>query len=291
MPKPFIKWVGGKTQILEEVINLFPSEINNYYEPFVGGGSVLIGMLSKGVKVNGKIYASDINTTLIGLYKNIQSNCDLLIEEANKLKEVFSNIMGTAVNREPTTLEEATTSQESYYYWIRSLFRNIPSENKMGVRASAMFLFLNKTCFRGMYREGPSGFNVPFGHYKNPAILEEDKIRELSLLLKDVMFSNCSFEEALSKLQPGDFVYLDPPYVPENRTSFVGYTSDGFDKHEKLFSICKEMPAKMLLSNSKVKLVTDSFADEKYKIKIISCKRSINSRNPESRIDEVLITN
>ena len=291
MPKPFLKWVGGKTQILEEVINLFPSEINNYYEPFVGGGSVLIGMLSKGIPVTGKIYASDINTVLIGLYKNIQSNCDELIEEVNTLKQVFSNISGTTVNRKPTTLEEATTSPESYYYWTRSVFREIPEENKMDVRASAMFLFLNKTCFRGVYREGPSGFNVPFGHYKNPAILEEDRIRELSILLKDVIFSNCSFEEALSKLEPGDFVYLDPPYVPENITSFVGYTSDGFDKHEKLFGICKEMPAKMLLSNSKVKVVLDSFADEKYKIKIISCRRTINSRNPESRIDEVLITN
>lgn len=291
MPKPFLKWVGGKTQILEEVISLFPSEINNYYEPFVGGGSVLIGMLSKGIPVSGKIYASDINTVLIGLYKNIQTNCDALIEEVNRLKEVFSNITGTTVNRKPTTLEEATTSRESYYYWIRSLFRNIPQESKMDVNASAMFLFLNKTCFRGVYREGPSGFNVPFGHYKNPAILEETRIRELSVLLKDVVFSNCSFEEALSKLEPGDFVYLDPPYVPENITSFVGYTSDGFDKHEKLFSICKEMPAKMLLSNSKVKVVLDSFADEKYKVKIISCRRTINSRNPESRIDEVLITN
>jgi len=291
MPKPFLKWVGGKTQILEEVISLFPSEINNYYEPFVGGGSVLIGMLSKGIPVSGKIYASDINTVLIGLYKNIQTNCDALIEEVNRLKEVFSNITGTTVNRKPTTLEEATTSRESYYYWIRSLFRNIPQESKMDVNASAMFLFLNKTCFRGVYREGPSGFNVPFGHYKNPAILEETRIRELSVLLKDVVFSNCSFEEALSKLEPGDFVYLDPPYVPENITSFVGYTSDGFDRHEKLFSICKEMPAKMLLSNSKVKVVLDSFADEKYKVKIISCRRTINSRNPESRIDEVLITN
>jgi DNA adenine methylase len=291
MPKPFLKWVGGKTQILDEVINLFPSEIINYYEPFIGGGSVLIGMLSKGIPVSGKIYASDINTVLIGLYKNIQSNCNELIEEVNKLTEVFSNIVGTTVNRKPTTLEEATTSPESYYYWIRSVFRSIPQENKMDVRASAMFLFLNKTCFRGVYREGPSGFNVPFGHYKNPAILEEDRIRELSVLLKDVIFSNCSFEEALSKLEPGDFVYLDPPYVPENITSFVGYTSDGFDKHETLFSICKEMPAKMLLSNSKVKVVLDSFADKKYKIKIISCKRTINSKNPESRIDEVLITN
>jgi DNA adenine methylase len=291
MPKPFLKWVGGKTQILDEVINLFPPEINNYYEPFIGGGSVLIGMLSKGIAVTGRIYASDINTVLIGLYKNIQNNCDKLIEEVNKLKEVFSNIVGTTVNRNPTSLEEASTSPESYYYWIRSVFRTIPEENKMGVPASAMFLFLNKTCFRGVYREGPSGFNVPFGHYKNPAILEEDRIRELSVLLKDVIFSKCSFEEALSRLEPGDFVYLDPPYVPENITSFVGYTSDGFNKHETLFSICKEMPAKMLLSNSKVKVVLDSFADKKYKIKIISCKRTINSKNPESRIDEVLITN
>jgi DNA adenine methylase len=290
--KPFMKWVGGKTQIINQVMDLFPKEIHNYHEPFLGGGSVLLAVLSL-KKISGKIYASDINRHVIQLYKHIQSNPDDLIEEVKKLSDAFSTCKGSIVHRKPSTMEEAMTSPESYYYWIRSQFNTNAKEPTLC--RSAMLLFLNKTCFRGVYREGPNGFNVPFGNYKNPTLLDSDHIKSVSALIKDVIFTHCSFSESLQKIEPGDFVYLDPPYAPENHTSFVSYTSDGFnlENHALLFKHCQEMTSKhvkMVMSNAHVKLVTDAFPPP-YTTKIISCRRAIHSKEPDARTNEVLITN
>lgn len=298
--KPFLKWVGGKTQILEDVLACFPKEIRNYHEPFVGGGSVLLGLLSSvkagKVKLTGKVYASDVNSNLIGLYKNIQANPEELIAEVKKLNDEFSTIQGTEVNRKASTLEEAKTSQESYYFWIRSRFNALTKEQRTSISASAMLLFMNKTCFRGVYREGPNGFNVPFGNYKNPGILDEDHIRAVSTLFKDVVFTCCSFEGSLAKAETGDFVYLDPPYAPETDSSFVSYTADGFslDNHKSLFKLCNELHTKgikFLLSNAEVKLVKDSFPSPIFTTKIVECRRAIHSKHPEAKTNEVLITN
>jgi DNA adenine methylase len=298
--KPFIKWVGGKTQILDEVLALFPKEMNNYHEPFLGGGSVLLGLLSYiqsgAIKVLGKIYASDLNSNLIGLYKNVQSNPDVLITEVRKLTDEFAKSSGTIVNRKATNLEEALTSPESYYFWIRSRFNALTKDERTTPTASAMLLFMNKTCFRGVYREGPKGFNVPFGNYKNPSILDEEHLRCISALIKDVVFTCCSFNESLDKVCSGDFVYLDPPYAPENETSFVSYTANGFnlENHTLLFGICADFKArnvKMLMSNADVKLIRDAFPSPQYQTKIISCRRAIHSKNPEVRANEVLVTN
>jgi DNA adenine methylase len=298
--KPVLKWVGGKTQILETVLAQFPKEMVNYHEPFLGGGSVLLGVLSYkkagAIKVSGQIYASDLNSNLIGLYKNIQSNPEALIVEVKKLVDEFAKAKGSDVNRKASTLEEALTSPESYYFWIRSRFNALSKEERMTVVGSAMLLFLNKTCFRGVYREGPKGFNVPFGNYSNPGILDEEHILIVSDLIKDVVFTVAPFSDSLVKVKAGDFVYLDPPYAPETEKSFVAYTADGFDleKHKDLFKLCTELsskPVKFLMSNADVTLVKGSFPSPVYTTTIVECRRAINSKKPESKTNEVLITN
>jgi DNA adenine methylase len=293
--KPFMKWVGGKSQIIGDVIALFPKTIRNYHEPFLGGGSVLLALLStSSIKVTGKITASDLNSNLIGLYKNIQSNPEELIKEVKALATEFAEIKGTTVNRKAQTKTEAMTAPESYYFWVRKQFNALSKEEKTTVKGSAALLFMNKTCFRGLYREGPNGFNVPFGNYKNPSILDEEHIRTVSTLIKDVVFTNCSFVDSLKQHHdPADFIYLDPPYSTETDTSFVAYTADGFslENHQLLFTMCQKTKAKFLMSNADVKLVRDAFPQPTYTTKIISCRRAINSKEPSARTNEVLITN
>lgn len=182
--KPFIKWIGGKTQIIENVMELFPKEINNYYEPFLGGGSVLLALLSyqkyNKIKINGKIYVSDINKNLISLYQNIKDKPEKVIDELKIITDEYNSCKKKSdnKNRTPKTKEEAILSQESYYFWIRNKFNTLSNDDKNKPQASAFFIFLNKTCFRGMFRESPKGFNVPFGNYSNPSIYDEIHIKK-----------------------------------------------------------------------------------------------------------------
>lgn len=200
--KPILKWVGGKTQIIETILDAIPTIINNYYEPFLGGGSVLFALLSyikhHKITIRGTIYASDLNANLIALYKNIQQFPNELIAELNKLIEEATKCTNDYVNRDAKTLDEALTSPESYYYWIRKQFNALKSDERTSTRASAMLIYMNKTCFRGIYREGPKGFNVPFGNYKNPSIFDEAHLLTVSDLIKNVIFMHCSYTDILT---------------------------------------------------------------------------------------------
>jgi len=293
--KPFLKWVGGKTQIINDIISKIPNSLENYHELFLGGGSVLLAVLSlqkqNKIQIRNKIYAYDVNHVLINVYKNIQSNKDELYKLLSFYMKEYDSITGTIVNRKPTSVEEAKTSKESYYYWLRDRYNNTRRENT--VECSALFMFINKTCFRGMYREGPNGYNVPYGHYKKtPAILSEEDLNYISELIKDVEFIQCSFTESIKNVRSGDFVYLDPPYAPENSKSFVGYVADGFnlETHELLFEEIKRLEnVKFVMSNAKVDLVTSSFKD--YNCDDIVARRAINAKKPGSTTTEVIIYN
>ena len=155
-----------------------------------------------------------------------------------------------------------------------------------------MFIFLNKTCFRGLYRTGPNGFNVPFGHYTNPSIIDPEHLHQVSKLIANVNFINGDFSESAKAVQSGDFVYMDPPYAPENETSFVAYTDAGFnlDAHLKLFKLSNEFKKTgklFIMSNADVNLVRDNFNG--FTIESIECKRAINSKNPGAKTQEVII--
>jgi len=307
-PRPILKWVGGKSQIIDKIISEFPTtEINNYREIFLGGGSVLFAFLSQlqtgGFRIKGNVYAYDANEPLIYMYKNIQKNYEELYAE---IQGLIQNKNECAVlpesqkaNREPTTLEQAKSSVESYYYWIRAEYNRMSREDKRTVAGSAMLIFLNKTGFRGVFRVGPNGFNVPYGHYANPEIINRDHLAEISALIQPVIFECRDFTESMADIEPGDYTYLDPPYAPETPKSFVAYTENGFsaDKHNQLFDLIHKLTddksdKKIMMSNADVEFVRLKFSSTPtYCVKSIMCKRSINSKKPDSKTSEVIIKN
>jgi DNA adenine methylase len=296
--KPIIKWVGGKSQLIKVLSNKYPKSFNNYHEIFLGGGSVLISVLElkkKGFIHFNKCNAYDKNQRLISLYKHIQSNKDKLLEEVNKLKTTYKSLpfLGEKGRIKVETIEEAMTSQAKYYYYQRNRFINI---DKTSVESAALFIFINKTCFRGVYREGPNGFNVPFGNYKKtPNIISKKDLDYLSELIKDVHFQCLEFKDSLKEVSDGDFVYLDPPYAPETDTSFTSYTSDGFNinDHTNLFNLTKNLTnnTKFMMNNHSVKLVEEAFDNKKYNIFKVNARRAINSKNPGKGTKEIIITN
>ena len=302
LPKPILKWVGGKTQIIDKLIAEFPREINNYRVPFLGGGSVLFALLSQvkrgAIKIRGNIYAYDLNGPLIHVYKNIQTRHNELYDTLQQIIAEFNECGNGEINRKPATIQEAKTAKENYYYWIRSEYNKLSLDDKQDIIGSAMFIFLNKTCFRGVFRVGPRGFNVPYGHYNNPEIINKNHLQEIHDLIQNVIFECCDFNTSVSvqNVEPDDFVYLDPPYSPETDTSFVGYTENGFnlEQHNSLFRLIHNLTdthKKIMLSNADVSLVRENFKMDKYNTSSILCKRSINSKNPEAKAREVIITN
>jgi DNA adenine methylase len=300
IPKPILKWVGGKTQIIDKLITDFPVEINNYREAFLGGGSVLLTLLSyvkSGIiKIQGNIYAYDLNEPLIYIYKNIQTHHNKLYDVTQIIIKDFNECGNGEINRKPKNITEAKNARENYYYWIRSEYNKLCLTDKKGILGSAMFIFLNKTCFRGVFRVGPNGFNVPYGHYKNPEIINKEHLVEIHNLIQNVVFECCDFNTSLTIVEQNDFVYIDPPYAPETQTSFVGYTENGFsiENHNNLFKlihILTESNKKIMLSNADVSQVRENFTNEKYKTLSVLCKRSINSKNPNAKAKEVIIKN
>ena len=304
VPKPILKWVGGKTQIIDKLIVDFPVEINNYREAFLGGGSVLLTILSyvkNGViRIHGNIYAYDLNEPLIYIYKNIQTHHNELYDVLQNIIKDFNECGNGEINRTPTNIDEAKIAKENYYYWIRSEYNKLCLNDKNSILGSAMFIFLNKTCFRGVFRVGPKGFNVPYGHYNNPEIINKAHLEEIHVLIQNVIFECCDFNISLTNVEPNDFVYIDPPYASETDTSFVGYTEKGFniDSHRNLFKlihILTDANKKIMLSNADVSLVRETFCsgvnNEKYNILSILCKRAINSKNPDAKAKEVIIKN
>jgi len=302
--KPILKWVGGKTQIIDKLISDFPIEINNYREIFLGGGSVLLTLLSyvkSGIiKLHGSIYAYDLNEPLIYVYKNIQTHHNELYNTLLTIITEFNECGNGTINRTPTNIEEAKVAKENYYYWIRSEYNKLCVNEKKSILGSAMFIFLNKTCFRGVFRVGPNGFNVPYGHYNNPEIINKTHLEEIVDLIQNVVFECCDFNTSLTSVEHNDFVYLDPPYAPETTNSFVGYTENGFniENHNNLFKLIHNLTdnnKKIMLSNADVSLVRENFCNclknEKYSTLAILCKRSINSKNPDAKAKEVIIKN
>jgi DNA adenine methylase len=246
----FLKWAGGKSKLLNIMFDNFPTVIHNYHEPFLGGGSVLFEILRKihicDIKITGELYVSDINESLIYCYINIKLYPDLLYIELNNLYEEYYNCK-TLKNEVKTTnvdTENYMISKENYYYYIRGIYNNI--DNFTTLKSSAMFIFLNKTCFRGLHRIGSNGFNVAFGHYERISTLTKDKIYEIHRIIQNVNFSHQDFETALSNVGNSDFIYMDPPYVKQQKTSFVSYNLDGYNKHKILFNICSLFNKKKL---------------------------------------------
>ena len=292
--KPIIKWVGGKTQLIDTIFQQFPLEMNHYHEPFIGGGSILLELLSRirnqTIKVTGNIYAYDSNESLIFMYQNIQKHPHDVLQHIRLLKNEFDSIQtekeeqnGKKKKIQPATKEEAMHSKEAYYYWIRLLFNRLDEKNSP--YATALFIFLNKTCFRGIYRVGPNGFNVPYGNNKNPEMINEDHLRDFQQLIHPVIFQVMSFQHSLESVR-------DPPYVPEKDTSFVGYTEDGFNReqHLQLFDITKRLPCKWIMSNAFTDFITESFPEEEYDIHIINARRAIHSKNPGHKTNEVILS-
>jgi DNA adenine methylase len=282
MSKPFLKWVGGKTQIIDTVVEKFPSSMDNYYEPFLGGGSVLITFLNlvkEGkIIVKENVYASDANGSLINVYQSIQRDSKGLYEHLKKLYDEYSSM---TVMKDDKKKRKTIISKEAYYYQQREKFNN--SKEK-----AALFIFLNKTGFRGLYRESKNGFNVPFGNYDNVTCITLEELTNLQELFKSDIFEKKDFREALKSVSDEDFVYLDPPYYPENEKSFTKYNKGDFtlQDHKDLFVLCKGLK-RFVLSNACVDEVLEEFED--YKVEKVDVKRAINSRNPGAKTREVLV--
>ncbi len=291
--KPFVKWVGGKNSLIPQITKYYPFELKNgaierYVEPFVGGGAVLIDILQK-YEVR-EAYAFDINKDLINCYNVIKNNVENLIIELNKKENEF--------------LVLDSEERQKYFYDIRTEYNSYTLNDELNTKRASEFIFLNRTCFNGLYRVNKDGkFNVPCGKYKNPTICDSKNLRNLSKLIKNVIFQYGDYRKSENFVNDNTFVYFDPPYRPLSATSgFTSYTKENFDDNNqkelaKYFNELNKKNAKLMLSNSNPKNINknDNFFEDIYKgfcINEVSAKRMINA-NAKGRgeISELLITN
>ena len=290
--KPFLKWAGGKTQLINDIERTLPTEITKekftYIEPFVGSGAVLFWMLNNFPKLE-KAVINDINEDLINTYKTIASNPKELISILEILQNEFHNLEGSEENK------------KLYYYQKRELY-NTRKEEQSG--QAALFIFLNRTCFNGLYRVNSKNmYNVPMGGYKKPTICDKENILAVSEALQKVELLCGDFEQTLDFAEQNTLFYFDPPYKPLSETSsFNSYAKDEFDDNEqvRLRDFCNKLDLSnhtWILSNSDVKgkNENDNFFDDLYSdfnIQRVDARRNINA-NPEKRgkLTELLITN
>ncbi len=292
--RPFVKWAGGKGQLITIIRNTYPKDLgvktNKYAEPFVGGGAVLFDILSN--YDLDSIYISDINPELINVYRIIRDN----VNELSCLLSVMQNEYLPINNEE----------RKQYYYRIRERFNNlkIGGGEDICIEKAALFVFLNRTCFNGLYRVNRKGlFNVPMGAYKNPRICDTDNLKNISLSLQKVKIVCGDYKDSFDFIDQNTFVYFDPPYRPITETAnFTSYTEDLFDDNAqielaKYVGLLDKKGAKVVVSNSDPKNhdVEDDFFDDLYKkhrINRVQANRMINC-NAESRgkISELLIAN
>lgn len=292
--RPFVKWAGGKGSLIPQLNNFYPYELKNgiierYIEPFVGGGAVLIDILQK-YDVQ-EAYAFDINIDLINSYNVIKNNVNELI---TILKEM-----------ETEYLQLEQEERRNYFYNKRDEYNGyILEENEQSIHRAAQFIYLNRTCFNGLYRVNKSGkFNVPMGSHKNPTICDEENLRKLSELIQNVQFQYGDYKKSTEYVTENTFVYFDPPYRPLNVTSgFTSYTKEDFndDNQRELATFYRELndrDAKLMLSNSNPKNTNkeDTFFDNIYqgfKIDEIYASRMINANSQgRGKISEILVTN
>ncbi|MBR8833091.1 MAG: DNA adenine methylase [Stigonema ocellatum SAG 48.90 = DSM 106950] len=267
-PKPFVKWAGGKTQLLPELTSRVPRTFQRYYEPFLGGGALFFSLQPENA------FLSDINAELINVYRVVKNNVEKLI--ASLRQHVY---------------------EESYFYAIREVDRSLEYVTWSNVEKASRLIYLNKTCFNGLYRVNSKGhFNAPFGDYHNPKICDPENLRACSQVLQNATIRTRSYLCIERHLQKGDFVYFDPPYAPLNPTSnFTNYSKDGFrrENQEALRDLCVRLDKKgvlWMLSNSAAPLILELYSE--YNIELVEALRAINSKaGKRGKIKEVIVRN
>ncbi len=289
---PFVKWAGGKTQLLDVLKNNLPSgvgaTIKKYAEPFVGGGAFLFSLLEE--YSFEEIYISDNNKELMNVYQVIRDNCNDLLSALNHLQNEYNGL--------------SAESQEQFYYEKREEFNIIELIDKTSVQKASLFIFLNKSCFNGLYRVNKKGkYNVPFGKHKSVSICDSDNLTKISAMLQNVVIKVCDYHDVMSFADSSTLVYFDPPYRPLNVTSgFTSYTENDFsDKNQielaECFKALSNKGVKVMLSNSDPKNTNenDNFFDDLYadfNILRVEASRMINSKgSSRGKIKELLIKN